>query len=245
MTILFYPDPLNNICRLYPIVKNLNIDHHNDPNKPYDHFMFWSYNKTICPPDDILTKGKKIINIGCLDITKSRVEEIFQTGISVDPLTHNGCCVKKSEGQAFHDGEIIQCPSNRESGYVYQKAIDTKNDRGHFVDYRIFYSGQIDLVIKKEKSEMFKTKLISVEVIDPNIVLSNERQNEIAIKCKKFGLDFGELDMLFDKDGRPHVIDVNNIPGNGLLYNPLYKTIMDKYQETFKAFLRNWANENN
>ena len=47
----------------------------------------------------------------CLDISKSTLDrhhhEVFGYGLNVDPTTHNGPMLEKSEGNAVHDGREI------------------------------------------------------------------------------------------------------------------------------------------
>lgn len=227
---------------VYQYCDNLGIDYHNNPSMPYDIIFFWSYTKTTTVQDDFIKKSPRVINRGCYDVTKSRVEEIFNTGIFINPEIHEGECVRKSQSQAAHDGVVIKCPHKPEEGFIYQQIIDTKNGRGNYIHYRVFYSGQIDYVLKKESSDMFDVdnSLVSVEMIELKEVFSRHQIKYINDKCKLFGLDFGELDVLKDAGNEIYVIDVNNVAGREN-YQPS-KLMSDKYRKCFINFLKRRAN---
>lgn len=240
MTILFYPDPINEVCRLHSTLKELSIDFHNDPTKPYDHFFYWSYHKTVREPDGLINSHPSVINKGCCDISKSRVGLMFDNRLSLDPRIHNGTCVKKSEGQGFHDGQIISCPAEKEGGFIYQRYIDTKDKSGLFVDYRIFYSGKIDFVVSKRRSNMFigGAGSSSLEIMKATDILSGSQIDDIISGCNKFGLDFGEIDVIIDQHKNAYVIDVNNIAGNGMLSSPIANIVAEEYRKSFVEFLK-------
>lgn len=58
-------------------------------------------------------------------------------GAGLDPLTHHGPCVRKSDLNA-HDGVIIQCPIVQvDERSVYQKVIENTDADGNARDIRV------------------------------------------------------------------------------------------------------------
>jgi len=141
---------------------------------------------------------RKAINHRIDDISKTHVakifEEVFGYGVDVDPLTYEGKAVQKSDTNATHDGEVVDCPLSRadvKAGSVYQKLIDSRHDGPRSEDLRMAYvSGEIPVVFHKYKliEKRFGTDYDHVAM----------------------GLDFGAVDVMRDKhDGRIYVVDVN------------------------------------
>jgi len=186
---------------------------------------------TIRPANTFITSlrnNHKILNAQCLDISKQRVDEVFETvfgyPLAVDPTTYNGPCVRKSNKNAVHDGKIISCPTEPEPGYVYQKHIDTEQPDGRYMDIRVPIMGSdVPFALKryKDHSDMFDVTT-GAELFATPDVLTKEEVANILTFCRTMGLDYGELDVLRDnKDGRIYIVDVNNTPSGpiGPLYN--------------------------
>ncbi len=168
---------------------------------------------------EIPKHSDKILNAQCSDISKKNVEQIqkniFGYGMEVDPKTHQGKCVVKSDENAVHDGQIIQCPIDHfDQGKVYQIVINNKENESFF-DYRVaIMRDEIIIVYKKYKTEekrftndTYHATICGIE----NIPL--EIQKLIVDFCHKIQCDFCELDVLFDQDSKKwFVIDVNKTP---------------------------------
>ena len=229
MTILFYPDPLNDNSKMYKLCSDLNINYHSDPTLPHDIHIFWSITRSKIDPDYITIKSIDVINRGCYNITKRKVNDIFDD-IEIDPTSHIGKCVEKLDLQALHSyHSIIQCPSEPrretarfkengvyvevEANYIYQKLIINKEDDLYY-RYRIYYAGEITHIVKIYQSDPFKTDIIRCELVPIRSVYTEATENELDLKCKLFGFDLGELDVMII-DNKPVVIDVNNIIGGG------------------------------
>jgi hypothetical protein len=162
------------------------------------------------------------INGGCIDISKSRVDaamrQVFGYGAEIDPTTHEGICVRKSEENAAHDGRIVQCPTEPRPGYVYQRLIDTQV--GHEVDeLRVVKVGsQVPLVYGRRRDLADRFAWApgadnSVVAIDPAAAFTDEELARLVATSDVIGLDVGELDVLRDSaDGRIYVIDINKTP---------------------------------
>jgi|WetSurMetagenome_2_1015567.scaffolds.fasta_scaffold26582_2 hypothetical protein len=208
MRILFYPEPITPNCRLWFSLIELGIEMTNDPTQPYDYFLYWSYHKTKAEQDDIV-KNSNCLNKGCYDITKRRVNNVFDN-IIVDPETFTGLMVRKSEDQCSMDDKMVKGPTRNEPGYIYRKFIDTKVG-DYYIEYRLFYFGEIKFIATKKYIELFsKDNFIWSQ---PLSVIPIEKRMEIESSCKKFGFDFGEIDVLRDVDGQFYVVDLNNIAG--------------------------------
>ena len=239
MTILFYPDPLNQNCKIHQHLLQLEISFHNDIYKPYDIFIYWSYHKAKAELDEF-TRTHKGLNKGCDDISKTRINDFFDN-INVNPETYEGLVVRKTEGQCSLDETVMQCPTPKQDGYVYRKYIETKVD-GMFVDYRLFYFGGIKFIcIKRNPGPMFSRQSYTWHPMEIDCIPKAKR-DEIEDKCKAFGFDIGEVDVLKDVNtGLFYVIDINNVSGlafwNAYQYGwmrMLFTEAMDNY---FKEIL--------
>lgn len=160
-----------------------------------------------------------ILNASCIDISKKNVEkiqkEVFGYGMEVDPKTHTGKCVIKSDDNAVHDGKIIQCPiTEYDQSKVYQIIINN-NENDTYFDYRVAVMKQeIIIVYKKFKTEekRFTNDTYHAVICDKNIIPDNIQKKVIEF-CLKIQCDFCELDVLFDHDSEKwFVIDVNKTP---------------------------------
>ncbi len=161
----------------------------------------------------------KILNSQCSDISKKNVEkiqkEIFGYGMEVDPKTHQGKCVIKSDENAVHDGRIVQCPvSNFEQSKVYQIIINNEENQSYF-DYRVaVMADEIIIIYKKYKTleKRFTNDTYHATICDEKMI-PNQIQKKIIDFCNKIQCDFCELDVLFDNDSQKwFVIDVNKTP---------------------------------
>lgn len=162
-----------------------------------------------------------LLNRDCLDISKEKVEavhqEIFRYGTFIDPLTHQGTALMKSDENAKHDGQYIECPiEKRDSGVVYQRVLDNSIDDSTVVDLRVPIIGSsIPLVYKKFKSNAvrFTNDVSHASLHETSALLSEEEQNLILRFAKQMKADFCELDVIRDNgDGRIYIIDLNTTP---------------------------------
>ena len=165
------------------------------------------------------SNGRKILNAYCLDISKKNVEkiqkEVFGYGMEVDPRTHQGKCVIKSDENAVHDGQIAQCPiAQFDNNKVYQIIINNEENKSFF-DYRVaVMSDEIIIIYKKYKTleKRFTNDTYHAVICDKEII-PIEIQKKIIDFCTKIQCDFCELDVLFDNDSQKwFVIDVNKTP---------------------------------
>jgi hypothetical protein len=251
-TALFYPHFPSKSTVLYKIFRSLNYNITNNPAKTRSLIIYWddtTYRKVIDLPEQTGSR-QKIVNHDCRDISKTHVDKVFSKifGYSslVESESYTGLIVKKNELNASHDGEIIQGPVNRrEEGYVYQKLINNECDDQFVVDMRIpMINGIIPLVYVKHKSletrfarfRRYHHRKKKVEVLMPEEIFSEDEINKLIAFCKSFNLDYGELDVLRDRDdGKIYIIDVNYTP-----YGPPYmpkkkkREILNILAQTFR-----------
>jgi len=162
----------------------------------------------------------KAINHRINDISKTHVAKIFQEvfgyGVDIDPLTYQGKAAQKSDVNATHDGQVVDCPIAPDAvkpGSVYQKLIDSTFDGARSEDLRMAYvGGEIPVVFRKYKllEKRFGTDYDHVDVWTADKAFSKDEQTQLIAFCEAMGLDFGAVDVMRDKhDGRIYVVDVN------------------------------------
>ena len=165
------------------------------------------------------TYNFSIINKKIYDISKSTVDkvhlEVFGYNTIINPTTHIGFCVVKSNENALHDGQIIRCPIQQtEKNKIYQIIIDNQ-EQELFVDYRIcVMKSNIVIAYKKYKTRelRFTNDTCAASILDikfiPEII-----QNYIVSFTKKMQSDFCEIDVLKDNNtGKWYIIDLNKTP---------------------------------
>ena len=237
--ILFYPDFPYLKATIYQICLLLGYDVTSNPNQRFDLAIKWKRYETFAANDDILSRlsSQKIdvLNIHCEDVSKITVDQVFHRAFGyssiIDPLTYTGKCVVKSNLNAQHDGRIITCPIQaKETDVIYQKLVDNEVTEGRVLDYRVpVFKNIIPLVyiyLKKNLTEEQRfygyPSLVSVELVEAQDVFSDDEIHKIISFCKRLGLDYGELDVLRDKnDNRLYIIDANNTPSSRLLFEPV------------------------
>ena len=162
----------------------------------------------------------KAINHLIDDISKTHVGKIFKNvfgySVEIDPLTYRGQAVQKSDINATHDGQVIECPILPETvraESVYQKLVDSTFTEQGAEDLRMAYvGGEIPVVFRKLKTleKRFGTDYAHVDVWTADEAFSKDEQAKLTAFCEAMGLDFGAVDVMRDKhDGRIYVVDVN------------------------------------
>jgi hypothetical protein len=181
-----------------------------------------------------LARRVPVLNLEAVDISKSEVHRVytrvFGNPLGLDPRSHHGPAVCKSEANYRHDGTIVNCPIEwPEPGRAYAKLIDNRRDpagRLHtdlVFDLRtpVFRGVGIPYVLVKYKrreerfgagSTSAPTEGVRYELLRPDEVYDPAEQAAITRLCEEMGLDVSELDVLRDVDGTPYVVDVNWTP---------------------------------
>lgn len=166
--------------------------------------------------------GVPVLNVGCTDISKHTVgrvfEEVFGYPMSVDPVSHQGAAVEKSDANARHDGRIVQCPLPAAApDRAYQVLVDSRRDDGLVEHLRVPVVGNsIPLVYVKHVAigERFADRLARpARVHDVREYLSSDEVERIVTVCRRLGVDFGECDVMRDnRTRRLYVVDVGKTP---------------------------------
>ncbi len=232
MNILFYPDRVDDdrISRMYRILRGCDdISFCNDPSKPHDLHIFWSYTPHSIVPDDVTLNSPDVINRGCWDISKVRVDKVFDSGL-IHPMFYRGLCVEKADLQGKHRyHRLVRCPVKPKDGYVYQKYYIDKE--GHlYISYRVYYAGGITHVVRYYKKDLFKTQNVRAELVDKREVFTRTQEDDFINRCTVFGFDLGEVDVVMD-EGVPVVVDINNVPSGRI--EMTYKNDIDKSIKTY------------
>lgn len=166
----------------------------------------------------------RVINGTCMDVSKRAVnaafEQIFGYPLGVDPTRHEGPILVKSNINSAHDGQVVQGPLDPvdvQAVKSYQRVIDNTVDNGNLVlDHRVpIHGDEIPLVFLKHRSTdtRFASKSTYTTLAEPTDVFSEEEIQNILRLSSHMGVDFGEADVLRDReDGRIYVVDVNPTP---------------------------------
>jgi len=238
-TLLFYPEPNKAVpqSRIHRICTEYGIPFHNNPKKSYDLHFFWSYCEKKIEPDLFTLNEPYVINGGCWDISKEKVNDIFND-FSVNPETHVGVCVEKADKQGQHAlHKLITCPAPRREGYVYQRYIEDK-ERDLFVKYRIYYADGIEYILKQRKRTLFghpdyNYDYVTHEWVDIRSIFTPQTQEEFDINCNTFGFNYGDIDFLME-NGKPIIIDINNVVSH-ISFTDWIKKVQD---EQFLRFIK-------
>ena len=170
---------------------------------------------------ELLNRKEKLLNLYNNNILKTYIDEFFYEVFAyktrIDPENFQGEAVCKSEYNATHSGEIVQCPIDKvKKDCIYQILINNQDENGFFEDIRVpIIANSIPFIYIKRKSEnaRFETKAIKVEIKNGIDFLTIKEQENILKFASVIGLDFGEIDVLRNRnDNRIYIIDVNNTP---------------------------------
>lgn len=214
--ISFFPKKPRSYYAIWPVCQLAGVKIVEDPAQADLHFYFEDREFLIAPRS--APSAKPAFNTGCYDIRKSVVARIFKETfgyeLTIDPLTHKGPAVEKSEANGKHDGHIIQCPIERpKPGCVYQRIIENTFNGAEHVDIRTpVVGGKIPCVFLKRRTRdlRFTNENHRVDLAETNTLFSTEEQQKIQQFTRAMSLDFGGLDILRDReDGRIYIVDVN------------------------------------
>lgn len=214
--ISFFPKQPRSYYAIWPVCQLAHVKIVDDPSEADLHFYFEDTEFLTAPRQ--APSNSPSFNIGCFDIRKSVVsrvfEETFGYSLKIDPLTHQGRAVEKSEANGKHDGRIVECPiAKPRHDRVYQRLIENSFDGREHIDIRTpVVGGRIPfLYLKRRTPEMrFSNENHRVDLIEPDAMLSKREQSQILAFTEAMQLDFGGLDVLRDReDGRIYIVDAN------------------------------------
>jgi hypothetical protein len=222
-TVLFYPEVPYARAVMYKICHTLGYSMTRRVNSKANVVVNWEdvTNRRAYESLTRLSAQHTVINLRCTDISKRHVDRVharvFGYSTEIDPLTHRGPCVKKSDVNAVHDGTIIQCPiTQREERCIYQKVIDNIGRDGNAHDIRVpVFGSRIPFCYLKSRprAQRFGNENLAVALHNTAELLTDEEVGMLLRFSADIGLDYGELDVLRDHgDQRIYVVDVNPTP---------------------------------
>lgn len=243
-TVLFYPDYPHENYIIRKLCAYGGIEATASPRVPHDVGFFFT-DQTFASPEDYDPVVPSFINQNCTDISKENVqrvfEEVFGYSLAVDPTAYHGPTIEKSNQNARHDGQVVTCPIDAPAAdKVYQKRIDNQVDNDIFLDYRTTIIGDsVPTVVCKywryENGSMPGT-VVKAEAARAGDVFSKSEVDAILRFARAIGLDFGEVDVLRDKnDGRIYIVDANATPigPREELSDTDYHTVLDRMLSAF------------
>ncbi len=220
-TILFYPQRPYNCYTIYKICRVLGYTIMNNPKRRFDLAIAWEDTTFRENPFlESLAETTEILNLKCKDTSKEKIDKIskkvFGYSTIINPLKHKGECVKKSNLNGYRKGKIVNCPIKPEKGFVYQKILNNQVNNSLVEDLRVvIFKDKIPLMLKKYrlKSIRFGTTTYKSKISKLKDSFTKNEIKKIILFCKELGMDFGELDILRDRDdGKIYIIDANNTP---------------------------------
>ncbi len=257
MTVLFVPDvPLEDHVA-FKLCALLGHRMTADPTQPFD-VAFKHARGTHTSPqvlDPVPLPPSQVVNASSVDVSKRHVQdafrEVFGYDVAVDPTSHHGPIVEKSDKNAQHDGRVLKGPISEHEmkpEAVYQRLIDNSAvDEGFVIDHRVpIQDDDIPLVYLKHRplDTRFDNANSFVEVVEPSDVFSSDEMEKLVRMARTLGIDYGEFDVLRDRtDGRIYVVDAANTPAgppNGLPPDSA-RFAMDRMAQNFDVFLHHWA----
>lgn len=221
--ILTYPELPGSKSIIFKVAKYKGWAMTNNPRKKIAFAIAWqdSTLRDDFPILRTLSKSKTVLNLHCNNILKTYVDEFFYEVFGyrtrIDPQLHSGPAVCKSEWNATHSGSIVICPlAQAQKDCIYQIVINNADENGFFEDIRVpVVANTIPFVyIKlKDAENRFETKASKVFLKSASECLSDDEQTKILRFAEIIGLNFGEVDVLRNRDdGQIYIVDVNNTP---------------------------------
>jgi len=259
MNVLFLPDyPDKEFYTIVAIFMRLGYFATQDPDMPFDFAMSWQ-DVTWQDRNDQLEQSARtrpVVNLGCRDISKRRVERefarVFGYSSFVDPGVVSGRAVKKYDRNAS-GGFVVQLPIDKATDkdnaeFVFQKFLDSSQG-DCMIEYRVpVVIGQIPVVYTEYKDipcDQIKTQKQKIELTEAGDVFRVDELTKILEFCRGIGLDFGELDIIrANDDGRIYIIDANKTPGGFGLFNKVNWTrdarlqAIERLAEAFDSGIR-------
>lgn len=245
------------------ILHQLNYTVTLSPEENFDAAILWDDQTFVQAPDHLfeIAKSKPVLNLNCVDISKRRVEQamikIFDRPSLVDPLTFQGKCIKKPDGNSIRHGFVVDCPvSSAEEDWVFQKVIETRVN-GFQVEYRTpIILGEIPLVYVSQRdyptSDIRDCKRHLLTPTATEDIFSPQEVEGIIAFSQEIGMDIGELDIMRSiDDGCIYIIDANKTSaGFGLLNkanwclserNKVVEILAQNFEKNLKLLIRNYA----
>lgn len=222
-SILVYPHYPSRRSTIYKVSKILGYNVTNKLKSNVKFAIYWEY-LTFREEYNYLeelNKKMKIINLFSRDISKKYIDNIhkkvFGYSTIINPKIYKGKIVRKNDINAKHDGIIMSAPiSSFDEDYIYQILIDNSFSDNLVMDIRVPIVGKVlDFVYIKYRdiSERFKNTTTTTEIKQSKDIFNQKEIELLNQYCKALNLEYGELDVLRNKDdNKIYVVDVNNTP---------------------------------
>lgn len=198
-----------------------------------------------------------MVNGRCTDISKRRVEavhqQVFGYGLAVNPLTHVGQMVCKSDDNGAHDGTVVMGPlTQARDDCVYQVLVDNRGPAhwaqdGQVCDLRVtVFDGKLSFVYLKFRGQGTRFSNTNSKVLIALLtdIFSVAELASLTRFCQEAGLDYGEMDVVRDhQDQRIYVLDLNKTPlgpPNGLSAQDRLRAL-DLYRSEFATWMKRHA----
>ena len=216
-TIAFYPDKPRPWYFIWPVMHVSGSKLIDDVSRADIVFQFDDSTET----DNAIPavkEGARLVNFGCQDVSKSTVAEVFERAsgytLKVDPTTHQGRMVEKSELNAAHDGRVLEGPLDAPvEGKAYQLLIDNEIEGGLVEDLRCcLVGGRPTVVFRKRRplERRFLNENVEVLLDEPANCYTADEIAVIERFAAELGLDWGGVDVLRDRmSGRIYIVDAN------------------------------------
>lgn len=239
--VLFYPQqPASMHYVVWKICAELGLDITGRPSPRTVLAVLWKDATFIGASEAASVTSTFVINAACRDISKSNVSRhfggVFGYTCDVNPLTYGGPCVEKSNQNARHDGRIVAAPvAAPRAGAVYQRLINNIVRGDLAEDIRVpVINGTVPFAYLKYRSiaaRFDSNRNRAVRLCAAEDVLSAEEIRNIGRFTRSIGLDYGELDVLRDRDdGRIYVVDANKTPAG-----PSYRLRSGEFRHAVKT----------
>lgn len=215
-TIAFLPDRPRPWYLIWPVLRACGAAIVDSPTKADVVFHFEdAVLSDMLPPT--MKPGARAVNFTARDISKTAVQtaflDTFGYALAVDPASHGGPMVEKSERNGFHDGRIVIGPCARRDNHVYQRVVENLAADGMMEDLRtVIVGGRPACIFIKRRSpdKRFTNDNATCSLETPEQRFSPDEIERISAFASRLGLDWGGLDVLRDAgEGRIYIVDAN------------------------------------
>lgn len=231
--VYFYPDAPNSRTICYRVLHQLGIKLRKGLPSPLQAAIIFLWrDDTFMEGLSHSEMGEKwiVVNRDCLDISKERVQEVhrevFGYSLEVNPLEYSGRMLMKSNLNGAHDGREVEGPLNELTpGFIYQKIVDNtplarpaelEARQNVICDIRVpIFGRNADFVYLKYRARQLRYSNANnfVQIVETASILGGEECAKINTFCDRFGLDYGEIDVVRDTvDQKIYILDANKTP---------------------------------
>lgn len=237
-TVLFFPHLPSGAYKIRRICALSGWTLTNDPTGRFDYAVHWQdqTRRDAAPALAQLAERGVVINGRADDISKRRVDElhraVFGYGVEIDPLSHIGPLVEKSDRNAAHDARILEGPlraCDLDPEKVYQRLMNCSPSPEIYEYIRVpLYLGVIPFCHRCRGREhgRFNHDEDTATTEPAGAVFSRPEIAKIIELASAIGHQAGDIDVLRDYDtGRIYVLDTNVTPMSPMTFVRLPRRI--------------------